>query len=148
MDCAGNVSSLLYFAVEFFDGIQIARGFRDQFETYQLKLDIMQLRLSRWGEAAGVITSDSNGEDLQLSDSNQAHLELLKKATGILETIQSTLHKAKQNAESIRSSLPRNEDERFDPESEMPDESKKIRSRFRECLRKRRAQLRGGHRGS
>ncbi|TGO79948.1 hypothetical protein BELL_0018g00010 [Botrytis elliptica] len=59
MDGVSTAISLFQFAVDTLGYIQLAREFKDDFETHQLKLDIIQLRLSRWGEIAGLtITSN------------------------------------------------------------------------------------------
>lgn len=53
MDNVGSVISLFTFAVDCLGRIQLVRDFIHDFNTHQLKLDLIQLRLSRWGEAAG-----------------------------------------------------------------------------------------------
>ena len=45
-------------AVQCFEFVQLSRNFGKDFQTCQLKLDIAQLRLSRWGAALGL--SDQN----------------------------------------------------------------------------------------
>ncbi|KAL6700443.1 prion-inhibition and propagation domain-containing protein [Trichoderma pleuroticola] len=52
MDSASNAIGILQFVLSCFSQIQLAREFENEFEVYQLKLDLIQLRLSRWGEVA------------------------------------------------------------------------------------------------
>ncbi|KAF7586052.1 hypothetical protein BBP40_009634 [Aspergillus hancockii] len=63
MDTANAAIGLFQFAIKTLGRIQLARGFQDDFETHQLKLDIIQLRLSPWGEIASITTIDKNRTD-------------------------------------------------------------------------------------
>lgn len=53
-DVVSSVTSLLSIIIQGFDTIQVARSFQHGKDLYQLQLAIIQLRLSRWGEAVGI----------------------------------------------------------------------------------------------
>ncbi|KAL6878571.1 prion-inhibition and propagation domain-containing protein [Trichoderma novae-zelandiae] len=61
MDTASSAVGLLQFVLNCFSQIQLAREFESEFEIYQLKLDLIQLRLSRWGEVAKLISNTNSG---------------------------------------------------------------------------------------
>ncbi|KAK5988308.1 Heterokaryon incompatibility s-like protein [Cladobotryum mycophilum] len=155
MDMAVNAISLLNFALECLDRIQLAREFEDDFATYQLKLDVVQIRLSRWGEVAGVTVSNgkNNEQGPQLTGNKPtqdpqgtqgvqggaAEADTIKKAEEILGEIQDTIFKAQRDAKRMRTNLDMSSEQPIDPDISVPSDLKKIRARLRECLRKRRA---------
>ncbi|KAI1377245.1 prion-inhibition and propagation-domain-containing protein [Hypoxylon crocopeplum] len=143
MDVASTAITLLRFAINCFDNIQLAREFEDEFATYQLKLDILQLRLSRWGEVARV-TTNSNSQTTEKDASGGKDgdgAEPSKNVEDILGAIQDTLTKAQRDAKKTKSKLSLGGDRALDPELCMPNDLKKIRARLRECLRRRRVQV-------
>lgn len=140
--------NLFYFAINCFNGIQLARTFEDDFATYQLKLDILQIRLSRWGEVARPIIDKKEDVDKPvLKDENVAagreesdDTDIRKKAHEILHVIHDTVTKAKRDSE--RDARKWNQDrEPCDAKSCVPSDLKKIRMRFKACLRRRKVQM-------
>ncbi|KAI9932531.1 hypothetical protein ASPWEDRAFT_33430 [Aspergillus wentii DTO 134E9] len=128
--------SLFQFSIETLGRIQLAREFQDDFDTHQLKLDIIQLRLSRWGELAGISTVDN----AQKNANESQHQATLTAVKTILGEIQDCLVKARREAEKLRKKLDLHGAEALDPESCLPIDLKKIRTRFMESLRKRKVQ--------
>jgi hypothetical protein len=57
-----GVAALFNNALDCFQQVRIAKNFGRDFETYQCKLNLLELRLSQWGEATGIsiINQDSD----------------------------------------------------------------------------------------
>ncbi|KAK4076391.1 hypothetical protein Trihar35433_2951 [Trichoderma harzianum] len=106
MDPVGNTIGLLRFVLNSFSQIQLAREFESEFERYQLKLDLIQLRLSRWGEIVK-LNNNSNiaSKDLATPVNRGEGLENPKgdPTTGILLQIRDTVAKAQRDARKIKS---------------------------------------------
>lgn len=134
MEITSNVISLFNFAVSCFDRIQLAREFEDDFETYQLKLDILQIRLSRWGEAAGITANTNKAIESKDSDSDA---KPVNDAERLLSGIQDVLIKAQRKAKGMNVA---SNSQTLDSEQCMPEDLKKIRMRFQIFIRRRRVQ--------
>ena len=137
MESVGTALSLYQFGIETLGRIQLARDFQDDFDSCQLKLDIIQLRLSRWGEIANITTIDSilkNGSGTpQVAYDVASMLE-------ILEGISDRLVKTERQASAVRKKIDAAGAQALDPESCLPMNLKKVRTRFTQFLRKRKAQ--------
>ncbi|KAM0453233.1 hypothetical protein ACHAPV_009027 [Trichoderma viride] len=138
MDATSSVISLLGIAVNGFNQIQLAREFEKDFALYQLKLDVLQLRLSRWGQVAGV-THDGNGMQSSVSTENTAITgqEDNSAVIDILETIADILERAQDEAQRDNPALDANAKQILDPESHVPRGMKRIRQKLQDCLRRR-----------
>ncbi|KAJ4863300.1 prion-inhibition and propagation domain-containing protein [Trichoderma breve] len=75
-----SVAALFNNCVDTFEYIQLSRHFGEDYQRYQLKLDVAETRLGRWGEAVG-INSDIRFASASPSD------KAVKDALGILEDI-------------------------------------------------------------
>ncbi|KAI9642897.1 hypothetical protein NHQ30_008631 [Ciborinia camelliae] len=135
MDSVGTATTLFQFALETLGHIQLAREFQDDFDPYQLKLDIMQLRLSRWGEIASITTIDSSDKS-----GNEAQRADMKKVEEILGDIQSRLCMAQRDSKKLQAKLDANGAQGLDPESCLSIDLKKIHNRFMTFLHKRKIQ--------
>ncbi|KAI1458355.1 prion-inhibition and propagation-domain-containing protein [Annulohypoxylon moriforme] len=133
MDNVSTAISLFQFAIETLGRIQLAREFEDDFEAYQLKLDIIQLRLSRWGEIVRISTIDDIGNN----GSGEYDLNIVK---AILGSIHDRLAKAFRDAQKLQRKISKDDAQLLDPDSYMPMDLKKIRNRFKEFLQRRKAQ--------
>ena len=75
-----SVATLFRAALDCFEYIQLGKAFSSDLQTCYLRLDSIQLRLSRWGEAVGlgveIVDSDSL-DYLSLSGENIKHAEHL-----------------------------------------------------------------------
>ncbi|CAD6446904.1 2446437b-6329-45ae-acbe-11b282087930-CDS [Sclerotinia trifoliorum] len=141
---ADNVNTaigLFQFAIDTLGYIQLAREFKDDFETHQLKLDIIQLRLSRWGEIANITQIDS------LSKSSNENPSNLTSIMRILEEIHDRLCKARREAEKVQKKLDGSSASTLDPETCIPQDLAKTRARFKIFLNKRKAQMSKAHEG-
>ncbi|KAB2569002.1 Heterokaryon incompatibility protein s [Lasiodiplodia theobromae] len=144
MDIATSTISLFNAALDCFERIQLARSFDQDFATHQLKLDIIQVRLSRWGEAAGIIQA---AQDAQSTTSGTARttsklipIESCDKVDELLRNIQILYEQARHDSEKIRPQTSTDEDV-MDPEKDMPPLMKSLRLKLRDCLRKRGSQI-------
>ncbi|OTB06937.1 hypothetical protein M426DRAFT_318309 [Hypoxylon sp. CI-4A] len=71
---AVGIASVFSTCVECFDYIQIGRRFGKDFQTQQLTLSLLKLRLSRWGEAVHI----NEDEQLGQPESARGNVELAK----------------------------------------------------------------------
>lgn len=134
MDGVSTAISLFQFAIDTLGYIQLAREFKDDFETHQLKLDIIQLRLSRWGEIAGLTITSDPGK------SATGYTYDLASINDILGQIQDRLLRAQREARRLQTKLDGASSLPLDPESCLPTDLKKIRVRFMGFLGKRKSQ--------
>ncbi|KAL1619773.1 hypothetical protein SLS54_006369 [Diplodia seriata] len=143
MEFTSSAVELFRVAIDCFGVIQLARNFDQEFATCQLKLDILQLRLSRWGEVSGINKSavkeaardgQVTGRKDQLGHSTEDSAE------HYLTSIRDLLDKTKYKADRMRPSGGASGDQVVDPNSKIPNHLKVVRTKFHECLRKRRAQ--------
>lgn len=75
-----SVAALFNNCVETFEYIQLGRHFGEDYQRYQLKLDVAQTRLGRWGEAVGV------NSDIRFASASPSD-KAVKDALSILEDI-------------------------------------------------------------
>lgn len=153
-DVASSSISILRFILDCINNVQLAREFEDEFERCQLKLDILQIRLSRWGEAVGLIHSDGTQPTADGGAVGSKHISRNQektegdKAQQTLISIQDTLErvqKAQKNAErslkKMKAGLVADEsaNQTLDPNN-MPMYVKRIRTQFDKFLQKRKTQ--------
>ncbi|KAE8151677.1 prion-inhibition and propagation-domain-containing protein [Aspergillus avenaceus] len=142
MDGVNTAIGLFQFAIDTLARIQLARDFQDDFEIYQMKLEVIRIRLSRWGEIADITTIDRTNNGSKTStgtgEGQTLDLGLIK---SLLEGIYDRLHTAQREAGKIQRSLkPDGGEQPLDPETDLPDDLKKIRNRFITFLAKRKVQ--------
>ncbi|KAB2573820.1 Heterokaryon incompatibility protein S [Lasiodiplodia theobromae] len=130
MEFATGTVNLFNVALDFFERIQLARDFQKDFAIHQIKLDIIQLRLSRWGEVTAINRQGQNAQ----TTSNCPDLDW--QAAGILEQIRDTYEKAQEDANSMRPGSNALEEAPLDPETHINDRLKRLRTKLRHCLRK------------
>ncbi|KAL7797708.1 prion-inhibition and propagation domain-containing protein [Trichoderma afarasin] len=141
MDPVGNTIGLLRFVLNSFSQIQLAREFESEFERYQLKLDLIQLRLSRWGEivklnnnnniaSKDVATPVNRGEGLENPAGDPT--------TGILLEIRDTVAKAQRDARKIKNGT--SSDQLLDADECLPADLRGLHTRFKGLLSKRTSQ--------
>ncbi|GME32681.1 small s protein [Neofusicoccum parvum] len=94
-EIANTTITVFNAALDCFERIQIARSFGKDFAALQIKLDIIQLRLSRWGEAAGICKSP-NGDETALAIANP------EDAVNILQEINDIFGEAREESERMR----------------------------------------------
>ncbi|KAL6834610.1 prion-inhibition and propagation domain-containing protein [Trichoderma camerunense] len=160
MDPVGNTIGLLRFVLNSFSQIQLAREFESEFERYQLKLDLIQLRLSRWGEVnnnkniarkripvpsgrsgnPGNPTGNPTTQDLATPINGAEGLEnpTGDPTTGILLEIQDTVAKAQRDARKIKNGT--SSDQLLDADACIPADLRGLHNRFKGLIGRRTSQ--------
>ncbi|KAI0377887.1 hypothetical protein F5Y04DRAFT_171205 [Hypomontagnella monticulosa] len=82
---AVGIASALSACIDGIGGIQIGRHFGSDFETFQLRLRMLELRLARWGEATRVYEDPQLNSPFATADESRAAKDTLFR---ILELIQ------------------------------------------------------------
>ena len=106
MEATASIKELLSLIFQGFKNVRLAQSFGEDFKLHQSQLAIIQLRLSRWGQAAG-FASQTLEDDARSQDVNEAKgnpqgsaLKLNCDAIeGVLEKVISVLDKAKNEAQ-------------------------------------------------
>lgn len=141
MDIVSSINSLLPTIIQAFASIQIARGFRDDFKLYRLKLDIVQLRLSRWGEAAGLpLADDGKGTSTSSPEGVQAKIAASKLETveDLLSTIKTVLNNAKRESDKMKpKDVDVDESSLFGEEELAPPRFRRLHLRIRHLVEER-----------
>lgn len=152
MDIANNSVALLSLVFEGLQNIQLARRFEHDFAVYRIRLDVIQMRLSRWGEAAALINSNGSPQLKLTDDSNgiKRSADEEKQIYSILESIDDTIVKAQRNAKGIKDKITSRNTAVVDmapgdgqvlhPDTCMPRDLKKIRTKLYEILQRRKMQ--------
>ncbi|KAL7904814.1 prion-inhibition and propagation domain-containing protein [Trichoderma velutinum] len=86
-----SVAALFNNCVETFEYIQLGRHFGEDYQRYQLKLDVAQTRLGRWGEAVGV------NSDIRFASASPGD-KAVKDVLGILEDIADCFEAARKKS--------------------------------------------------
>jgi hypothetical protein len=112
MEAVGNTANISHAIFQFLLHAQRAREFEDEFERHQLRLNILQVRLSRQIEALrniDIMKSGSTCLAIQVSETLSTPFEIAEKEerslAEILAAVQHTLSKAQRDAAKIRSDL-------------------------------------------
>ncbi|ROT36790.1 hypothetical protein SODALDRAFT_334988 [Sodiomyces alkalinus F11] len=143
MEAVSAISSLVPTIIQEFGAIQVARGFQHDFKLYQLRLDMAQLRLSRWSTAAG-LPLENEGENTGTSspegDPASTAISDLEQAEIFLEHIRDALIKAKNESEKMK---PRNADDAPFPNDRFGRLQRKVRGLVVKRCRKTATQVSG-----
>ncbi|KAM0471798.1 hypothetical protein ACHAPX_009191 [Trichoderma viride] len=112
MEAVGNTANISHAIFQFLLHAQRAREFEDEFERHQLRLNILQVRLSRQIEALRHIDNVQSGSSrltVQVNEKLSTSLEIAEKEQGslaeILAAVQYTLSKAQRDATKMRADL-------------------------------------------
>ncbi|PNP44753.1 hypothetical protein TGAMA5MH_03562 [Trichoderma gamsii] len=152
MDASTNALAIFHFILDSFSLIQLAREFEDEFERYQIKLDIIQLRISRWGQVSGFLNDYDNNSTVPGSVDSGANKPSPAYDTGSMEdptqylaketliAIRDTVVKAKRDATRMRTELTPNISQPLETETLMPPDLKGMRNRMMRILHERRVQ--------
>lgn len=130
MEFASGTVELFNLALDFFERIQLARDFQKDFAINQIKLDIIQLRLSRWGEVTAINRQSQNAQTTSVCSDLDRHAAI------VLGYIRDAYEKAQEEAESMRPESNAIEEAPLDPETHINDRLKRLRTKLRHCLRK------------
>jgi hypothetical protein len=112
MEAVGNTANISHAIFQFLLHAQKAREFEDEFERHQLRLNILQVRLSRQIEALrniDIMKSNSSSSTIQVNEKLSTSLEIAEKEQAsladILAAVQHTLSKAQRDATKMRTDL-------------------------------------------
>ncbi|KAK7698123.1 hypothetical protein SLS57_012534 [Botryosphaeria dothidea] len=126
MEFATETITLFDFAVSCLGRVQLAREFKNDFAKHQLQLSILQVRLTRWGEVAGIGRTKEEGTKLP----DKPTIDLGKSVLDLFEAIRDLFEAAEEKASEVESktTLPKDSlaDEPLDPETNMPNRLKRI----------------------
>jgi hypothetical protein len=144
MDAVGNAAGILHIIGHFLIYMQLAREFEDEFERYQLKLDMLQMRLSRWVLASGIIDQASSGSSSLTTNKNTSDPQE-RTVAEILAAVQDALHKAQEDTIKIKAHLnlttgTSSSVQPIDPDGGTPLDPENMRFRILGFLYRRRAQ--------
>ena len=143
MDALGavsNITSLITTILQGVEYIQLARTFDDDLKVHQLRLDLIRLRLSRWGQATGVLKAEEEGGEHQKTQDKSFDIEDNADAIeDLLSTIKDVLEKAKNESIKMESTAARemaNPD--FSPDTELsPPRFKRLQLKIRRIVTQR-----------
>lgn len=140
MDLASTTITLLDFAVSCLGRIQLAREFEHDFAKHQLQLNILQVRLTRWGELAGIKAKgdDTNASSQPMSERAQSADKLLTEIRDLFEAAQEQADKVKSKA-AVSKDAPA--DEPLDPQTNMTARLKRIQGELGQWVDRRMANV-------
>lgn len=142
MESISSITSLLSTILQAFEYIQLARAFDSDFKLYQTRLAVIQLRLSRWGEATGFAprhqSEASSEDDFSQSSSPVPAVNVdLGSVEDMLDALSSVLNKARKEAQKWN---PKTESE-CSPAAEdaylIPSRFKRLNIKLRAILERR-----------
>jgi hypothetical protein len=115
LGAVSNITSLITTILQGVEYIQLARTFDDDLKVHQLRLDLIRLRLSRWGQATGVLKAEEEGEGQPANPENPQKArdktfnieENADAIEDILSTINNVLEKAKNESTKMESTAAR-----------------------------------------
>lgn len=109
LGAVSNITSLISTILHGVECIQLARSFDDDLKVHQLRLDLIRLRLSRWGRATGVLRAEETGDGQSANTGNSQEAQDdksvdIEENADAIEDILSTIHEALEKAkhESIK----------------------------------------------
>lgn len=83
-----SVAALFNNCVECFEYVQLGRHFGRDYESYQLKLDVAQARLSRWGEAVSINKNSHLAEASPTDDDARLVRSILEQMGLMFQSVQ------------------------------------------------------------
>ncbi|UPL00936.1 hypothetical protein LCI18_011870 [Fusarium solani-melongenae] len=148
-DVVSSVTSLFSTALQAFEFIQVARTFENEAGIYQSKLAIIQLRLSRWGEAIGLDPDHGAKPAEETVKNGQPSLAINTDAEAveeILDNINRALKNAKRESANWK---PTGDDMGLDgDDDDLQPRYKRLKAKIRDIVAKRCRQITTGVRGA
>ncbi|KAL2154474.1 hypothetical protein VTH82DRAFT_3150 [Thermothelomyces myriococcoides] len=133
-----NVSSLFYSIIHNLELLQLPRNFGNELKVHRLRLELLRLRLSRWGQATGVCSVEPEGSDEDNGES-AVFREKAEVIEDLLDTIKNLLEKATEESQKL---APKDingvTDQYIDTENEFgPPRFKRLQFRIHDLVKKR-----------
>ncbi|SPO06798.1 uncharacterized protein DNG_09492 [Cephalotrichum gorgonifer] len=139
LSAASNITSLISSILQGVGYIQLARNFDDDLKVHQIRLDLIRLRLSRWGLAVGLFHTESEGEDPE-GHKKAALGDNAEQIEDILSEIKNALDKAKRASEKMEPKAAEGEgpDDDDDEDGDIsPPRFKRLQLKIRQIVTKR-----------
>ncbi|KAL2106314.1 hypothetical protein VUR80DRAFT_6896 [Thermomyces stellatus] len=135
VSAANNITSLFSSVLKGLEYVQLARSFGDDLKLHQLRLDLIRLRLSRWGQATGLCSTESEGgTDVENNGKNAIIEDKADDIEDLLDVIRNVLKKAMAESQKL---APKGVDI-DDGESELgPPRFKRLQLKIRNLVKKR-----------
>lgn len=149
ISAVSNITSLITTILQGVEYIQLARSFDDDLKVHQLRLDLIRLRLSRWGQATGILQPEKGGEDTELGQlPNPENPQKARDKSfnvgdntdaieDILSTINDVLEKAKKESKKMESNAA-GDSTSDDPDNELsPPRFQRLQLKIRQIVTRR-----------
>ena len=149
LSAVSSITSLVSTILQSVGYVQLARSFGDDLKLHQLRLDLIRLRLSRWGQATGLLQFGDEGDDAKTGKLVSAEnprkeqdkpLAIEDNANAIedlLSTINDVLEKAKRESGKMEPKAA-DDDTSDDANSELsPPRFKRLQLKIRQIVTKR-----------
>jgi hypothetical protein len=147
LGAVSNITSLITAILRGVEYIQLARTFDADLKAHQLRLDLIRLRLSRWGQATGVLKAKEEGEGQPASPENPQRArgksfnveENADAIEDLLSTMNTVLERAKTKSIKMESTAARGtstSDSSTDTEL-CPPRFKRLQVKIRDIVAKR-----------
>ncbi|EHK26515.1 uncharacterized protein TRIVIDRAFT_218669 [Trichoderma virens Gv29-8] len=143
MDTTSNAIFILQFVLNCFSQIQLGREFESEFEIDQLKLDIIQLRLSRWCEVSR-LNNNSNGtiaregQPTPTDGFEDPENPTRDPTLAVLLDIRATVIKAQRDARKKKTNTAAGQP--LDVDTSIPVDNREMHNRFKDFLSSRTSQ--------
>ncbi|CZR68791.1 uncharacterized protein PAC_18690 [Phialocephala subalpina] len=122
-----SLAGLFSTAVEAFEYVQLGRSFGQNFQVNLLRLDVLQLRLSRWGEAVGIHQELETIRSLQQKDVTADEKAAAGKLIGMILNL---LEDAKKKSTGLK-------DDVFNEQADMENPALSLHDKMRKLCRMR-----------
>ncbi|WAO93445.1 HeLo domain-containing protein [Fusarium falciforme] len=148
-DVVSSVTSLFSTALQAFEFIQVARTFENEAGIYQSKLAIIQLRLSRWGEAIG-LDPDHEAKPAEATLKNGQPSLAINTDAEAVEEILDNINRALKNAKRESANWKPTGDGMGldDDDDDLQPRYKRLKTKIRDIVAKRCRQITTGARGA
>lgn len=131
-----EITSLFTTIIQGVGYIQLVRSFEDDLKVHQLRLNLIQLRLSRWGEAAGLAVADHTADRERANPLVQENADQIE---DLLQEIKTVLENGQRESEKLAPKEPNHgQDPPADPDNDIsPSRFKRLRIRIQNIIQKR-----------
>jgi len=140
VSAASNIAALISSILQGLEFVQLARNFGDELKLHQLRLDLIRLRLSRWGQATGVCSADEKwGIDGENDGKGAGLKDKEDEVEDLLDSIKGVLNKAIAESQTLApKSLGAAGDSSVDADNDLrPPRFKRLQIRIRKLVQKR-----------
>ncbi|KAK4248158.1 small secreted protein [Corynascus novoguineensis] len=140
VSAASNITALISSILQGLEFVQLARSFGNDLKLHQLRLDLIRLRLSRWGQATGVCSADEEaGTDGEKDGKGAGLKDKEDEVEDLLDNIKNVLDKAMAESQKLApKGLDAAGDSSVDADNDLrPPRFKRLQLRIRNLVQKR-----------